>query len=78
MTEAPGSNAVSGRVSAIEYQGTWLKITIEDACREEFVANVPDHVFFADPLKVGDAVIAQLVVRSMRSRQPGPLRLPIH
>ena len=46
-------------MSAIEYQGTWLKITIEDACREEFVANVPDHVFFADPLKVGDAVIAQ-------------------
>jgi len=23
------------------------------------VANVPDHVFFADPLKVGDAVLAQ-------------------
>ena len=58
-SDAPSVNAVVGRVSAIEYQGTWLKITIEEACSEEFVANVPDHVFFADPLKVGDAVIAQ-------------------
>ena len=57
--DAPGVNAVIGRVSAIEYQGTWLKITIEEACSEEFVANVPDNVFFADPLKVGDAVLAQ-------------------
>ena len=40
-----GVNAVSGRVSAIEYQGTWLKISIEDACGEGFVANVPDAVF---------------------------------
>ena len=58
-SDAAGVNAVAGRVSAIEYQGTWLKITIEEACSEEFVANVPDHVFFADPLKVGDAVLAQ-------------------
>jgi putative spermidine/putrescine transport system ATP-binding protein len=57
--DAPGVNAVIGRVAAIEYQGTWLKITIEDACAEEFVVSVPDNVFFADPLKVGDAVLAQ-------------------
>jgi putative spermidine/putrescine transport system ATP-binding protein len=57
--DAPGVNAVIGRVSAIEYQGTWLKITIEEACGEEFVVNVPDSVFFADPLKVGDAVLGQ-------------------
>jgi len=57
--DATGLNAVSGRVAGIEYQGTWLKITIDEACGEEFVANVPDHVFFADPLKVGDTVLAQ-------------------
>ena len=55
----PGVNAVSGRVAAIEYQGTWLKITIEDACGEEFVVNVPDGIFFADPVSVGDPVLAQ-------------------
>jgi len=65
LTRAPsqaadaGVNAVTGRVSGIEYQGTWLKISIEDACGEGFVANVPDDQFFADPLKMGDPVIAR-------------------
>ena len=54
-----GVNAVIGRVSAIEYQGTWLKITIEEACGEEFVVNVPDGVYFSDPLRVGEPVLAQ-------------------
>src|SRR5712692_2389585 len=35
----PGVNAVTGRVAGIEYQGTWLKITIDEACGEEFVVN---------------------------------------
>ena len=54
-----GVNGVSGRVAAVEYQGTWLKISIEDACGEGFVANVPDGEFFADPLTVGDPVLAR-------------------
>ncbi|HZP87834.1 MAG TPA: ABC transporter ATP-binding protein [Burkholderiales bacterium] len=52
-------NAVSGRVRAIEYQGSWLKITLEEACSEEFVVNQSDSVFFADPLDVGDPVMVQ-------------------
>jgi putative spermidine/putrescine transport system ATP-binding protein len=55
----PGVNAVIGRVAAIEYQGTWLKITLEEACGEEFVVNVPDSIFFADPLSVGEPALAQ-------------------
>ena len=88
LTRAPseaadaGVNAVSGRVSAIEYQGTWLKISIEDACGEGFVANVPDGKFFADPLTMGDPVIARwdaeqlhyLVARS--GRVTGLARVP--
>ncbi len=74
-TAESGVNAVSGRVSGIEYQGTWLKISIEDACGEGFVANVPDDQFFADPLTIGDPVIARweaeqlhyLVARSGRA-----------
>jgi putative spermidine/putrescine transport system ATP-binding protein len=69
-----GVNGVSGRVAAIEYQGTWLKVSIEDACGEGFVANVPDGEFFADPLTIGDPVIARwdaeqlhyLVTRSVK------------
>jgi hypothetical protein len=52
-------NGVSGRVAAVEYQGTWLKISIEDACSGGFVANVPDGVFFSDPLTIGDPVLAR-------------------
>jgi hypothetical protein len=35
-------NAVSGEVRAIEYQGTWVKITLEGASDEESVVNMPD------------------------------------
>ena len=55
----PAINAVAGRVAGIEYQGTWLKITLEDACSEEFVVNLPDSLFFADPLTIGAPVLAQ-------------------
>ncbi len=57
--QQPGANAVIGRVASIEYQGTWLKITIDETSGEEFVVNLPDHIFFGDPLTVGDAVLAQ-------------------
>ncbi|MGH8630739.1 MAG: ABC transporter ATP-binding protein [Burkholderiales bacterium] len=52
-------NTVTGRVAAIEYQGTWLKITVAEACGEEFVVNLPDSIFFSDPLDVGDPVLAR-------------------
>jgi putative spermidine/putrescine transport system ATP-binding protein len=54
----PALNTVHGRVSAMEYQGSWLKIVLEDACGEEFVVNQADSIFFADPLDMGDAVTA--------------------
>jgi putative spermidine/putrescine transport system ATP-binding protein len=54
----PGLNAITGRVSALEYQGSWLKITIEDVGGEDFVVNQGDSVFFASPLEVGDGVSA--------------------
>ncbi len=77
-TADAGVNGVSGRVAGIEYQGTWLKISIEDACAGGFVANVPDSEFFADPLTIGDPVIARwdaeqlhgLVARSGRAAPP--------
>jgi putative spermidine/putrescine transport system ATP-binding protein len=55
---APALNTVHGRVSTMEYQGSWLKIVLEDACGEEFVVNQADSIFFADPLDVGDTVSA--------------------
>ena len=51
-------NAVNGKVRAIEYQGTWVKVTLEGASNEDFVVNVPDSEFFADPVGAGDVVRA--------------------
>jgi len=49
-------NAVSGKVRATEYQGTWVKITLEGASDEECVVNMPDTEFFVDPINTGDMV----------------------
>jgi putative spermidine/putrescine transport system ATP-binding protein len=57
-SSAGGFNAVSGRVRAIEYQGTWVKVTLEGWGGEDFVVNLPDSEFFADPVNVGDAAWA--------------------
>lgn len=52
------TNAVQGKVRAIEYQGTWVKVTLEGASPEDFVVNVPDSEFFTAPFSSGDAVQA--------------------
>ena len=53
------TNVVSGAVHAIEYQGSYVKVTIDVPRSEQFVANLADHVFFATPLDIGDAVLAR-------------------
>src|SRR5947199_124756 len=52
------ANAVVGAVHAIEYQGSYVKVTIDVPGREPFVANVADGRFFADPVDIGDPVLA--------------------
>jgi putative spermidine/putrescine transport system ATP-binding protein len=51
-------NMVTGSVRAIEYQGSWVKVTVEGASPEDFVVNLPDTEYFADPVTFGDAVVA--------------------
>jgi TOBE domain-containing protein len=45
-------------VRAIEYQGTWVKVTLEGVNGEDFVANMLDSEFFGDPFNSGDVVRA--------------------
>lgn len=52
-------NAVQGTVIMTEYQGTWVKVTVEREGTENFVANMPDDRFFANPVTEGDRVIAR-------------------
>jgi putative spermidine/putrescine transport system ATP-binding protein len=52
----PTVNRVSGRVRALEYQGTFVKVTLERAAAPEFVAYVDEASYFRSPLAVGTVV----------------------
>jgi putative spermidine/putrescine transport system ATP-binding protein len=60
-------NAVAGTVRMIEYQGTWVKVSIELTEREEFVANIRDDRFFANPVSEGDQVVARWSAESVHT-----------
>ncbi|MEO1019629.1 MAG: ABC transporter ATP-binding protein, partial [Pseudomonadota bacterium] len=62
---------VASRVQAIEYQGSFVKVMLDTAVEDEFLAFVPESTFFDDPFEVGDVVLAswqatqsQLLARS--------------
>jgi putative spermidine/putrescine transport system ATP-binding protein len=57
-TQSDAVNALLGEVHAIEYQGSYVKVTIQRPTGEEFVANVFDEDFFRDVLDIGDKVLA--------------------
>ncbi|MFI0846450.1 ABC transporter ATP-binding protein [Mesorhizobium sp. IMUNJ 23232] len=50
-------NSVWGVVSATEYQGSYVKVTL-DVGGQVFVANVSDRDYFAEPVERGDPVVA--------------------
>jgi putative spermidine/putrescine transport system ATP-binding protein len=50
-------NSVAGVVTATEYQGSYVKVTL-DVGGQVFVANVPDRDYFAEAVDRGDAVLA--------------------
>ncbi|MBV8700082.1 ABC transporter ATP-binding protein [Bradyrhizobium sp.] len=64
----PGyASALPSRVLAIEYQGNFVKVMLDTVPDDEFVAYVPERVFFADPLNVGDMVLATWVADRARA-----------
>jgi putative spermidine/putrescine transport system ATP-binding protein len=63
----PGrSSALPSRVLAIEYQGNFVKVMLDTVPDDQFVAYVPERVFFSDPLNVGDLVLATWVTDRAR------------
>ena len=52
-------NMVMGEVHTLENQGSYVKVTLDLANDEEFVANQLDESFFVDPLDIGDRVVAR-------------------
>ncbi len=59
-------NALTGTVHAIEYQGSYVKVTLDVPGWPDFVANVADDNFFAAPVDIGDPVLARWSARDAR------------
>ncbi len=59
-------NALTGEVHAIEYQGSYVKVTLDVPGWPDFVANVPDDRFFAVPVDIGDPVLARWSAKDVR------------
>ncbi len=51
-------SALTGTVTDLEYQGTFVKVSIEIAGHEEFIVHLPDELFFESPLESGQTVTA--------------------
>jgi putative spermidine/putrescine transport system ATP-binding protein len=59
-------NALTGSVHAIEYQGSYVKVTLDVPGWPDFVAVVADDRFFTAPVDIGDAVLARWSARDAR------------
>ena len=60
--ETPPVNSITGRVRAIEYQGIFVKVTLENtspAAGSEFVAYVEEGNYFRSPIAIGEKVTAR-------------------
>jgi putative spermidine/putrescine transport system ATP-binding protein len=49
---------VPSRVRAIEYQGNFVKVLLDNVGGDELIAYVPDRIFYRDPFSIGDIVVA--------------------
>jgi len=68
-----GLNTVLGEVHTIENQGSYVKVTLDLAGEEEFVAHVLDESFFGDPLDIGDRVVARWSASDIKLLDDGPI-----
>ena len=58
-------NVVCGMVQAIEYQGSYVKVTIHRPGSEDLIAHLSDRAFFPMKLNVGDGVVARWSVEDV-------------
>ena len=71
LAEPPGKdgkgavNMIGGKVRSTEYQGSWVKLTLDGGGPEDFVINLPDSEFFAKPAKTGDTVHARWATKDV-------------
>lgn len=60
ITDTPDAGPVgfAGKVVNIEYQGTFVKVSLDAGTADEFIAYIDDESYFAAPKKVGQEVYA--------------------
>ncbi len=68
-----GLNAVVGEVHTLENQGSYVKVTLDLADNEEFVAHMLDESFFAHPLDIGERVVARWSASDVKLLEDGPI-----
>jgi putative spermidine/putrescine transport system ATP-binding protein len=56
------TNAICGTVHAIEYQGAYVKVTLQRSGHEDLVAHLADSDFFSKQIDMGDQVVARWAV----------------
>ena len=62
-----------GEVHTLENQGSYVKVTLDLADNEEFVANMLDENFFAHPLDIGERVVARWSASDIKLLDDGPI-----
>jgi hypothetical protein len=60
---------IVGTVHAIEYQGSYVKVSIHRSGQEDVVAHVSDHAFFPLQVQVGGRVMARWGVEDVHLLQ---------
>jgi putative spermidine/putrescine transport system ATP-binding protein len=60
-------------VHTIENQGSYVKVTLDLPHNEEFVAHLLDETFFANPLDIGDRVVARWSASDIKLLDDGPV-----
>jgi putative spermidine/putrescine transport system ATP-binding protein len=59
VATAAQPNAVCGTVQALEYQGSYVKVTIHRSGHEDVIAHLSDRAFFPMQVRLGDRVVAR-------------------
>jgi putative spermidine/putrescine transport system ATP-binding protein len=63
---AEGTASVASRVTAIEYQGYFVKVMLDVGSKDDFIVYVSERKFFGNPFGVGDVVLATWPVEVAR------------
>lgn len=58
-------NTVCGTVQAIEYQGSYVKVTVHRSGHESLMAHLSDRAFFPMQVNMGDRVVARWSVEDV-------------